>query len=81
MAPTRKATKTHDVMGRPRHRLFGVFDDPAVGRAAVEKYSAGLHAGEDDIWSLYGEEGLQNSTSRVGWRASGEGSSASWSSP
>ena len=59
MAPTRKATKTHDVMGRPRHRLFGVFDDPAVGRAAVEEYSAGLHAGEDDIWILYGEEGLQ----------------------
>ena len=59
MAPTGKATKTHDVMGRPRHRLFGVFDDPAVGRDAVEKHSAGLHAGEDGIWILYGEEGLQ----------------------
>jgi len=51
--------ETHDVMGRPRHRLFGVFDDPAVGRGAIDKLGADFHAGKDDIWVLYGEEGLQ----------------------
>jgi hypothetical protein len=58
MARPQKATNTHDVIGRPRHRLFGVFDDPTVGRDAVKKLPD-LHAGEDDIWVLYGEEGLQ----------------------
>ena len=59
MARPQKATNTHGVMGRPRHRLFGVFDDPSVGRDAVEKLGPDLHPGEDDIWILYGEEGLQ----------------------
>ncbi|MGO8826822.1 MAG: hypothetical protein ACLQU9_16515 [Acidimicrobiales bacterium] len=59
MASPQKATNTHEVMGRPRHRLFGVFDDPTVGRDAVEKLGPDLHAGGDDIWVLYGEEGLQ----------------------
>ena len=59
MASPLNATNTHHVMGRPRHRLFGVFDDPTVGRDVVEKLGRDLHAGEDDIWVLYGEEGLQ----------------------
>ena len=54
-----KAAKSDDVMGRPRHRLFGAFDDPEVGRDAVEEVAASLHAGRDEIWALTGEEGLQ----------------------
>ncbi len=59
MAHPQKGTNTHDVMGRPRHRVFCVFDDATVGREAVEKLAAELPAAEDDIWLLYGEEGLQ----------------------
>ena len=59
MARPQKSTNSHDVMGRPRHRLFGVFDDPRVGQDAIETLGADLHVGEDDIWVLYGEEGLQ----------------------
>ena len=59
MAQPEKAAETYDGMGRPRHRLFGVFDDPVVGREAVEKLGADLHVGQDDIWVLFGEEGLQ----------------------
>jgi len=59
MARPQQTTHTHDTMGRPRHRLFGVFDDPAVGRAAVENLVPDLRAGEDGIWLLHGEEGLQ----------------------
>ncbi len=58
MARPQKATHTHDAMGRPRHRLFGVFDDPTVGRDAIEKLAPDLHA-KDDMWVLFGEEGLQ----------------------
>ena len=55
----RGAAQSRDVMGRPRHRLFGAFDDPKVGLDAVEKITASTHVGEDEIWALTGEEGLE----------------------
>ena len=58
MARPQNAAKHHDTIGRPRHRLFAVFNDPTVGRDVVEKLGDD-HAGEDDIWILHGEEGLQ----------------------
>ena len=58
MVRQKNAAKHHDAIGRPRHRLFAVFNDPAVGRDVVEKLGDD-HAGEDDIWILRGEKGLQ----------------------
>jgi hypothetical protein len=44
-------------MGRPRHRLFAVFDDPAVGRDVAEKLRGGPNDLDDHVWIFYGEEG------------------------
>lgn len=46
-----------EFMGRPRHRLFAVFDDPVAGRAAADKLRAGGHDEDDHVWVFYGEEG------------------------
>jgi hypothetical protein len=45
-----------EFMGRPRHRLFAIFDDPTTGRDAAEELRA---EGQDDdhVWVFYGEEG------------------------
>ena len=53
-----RAARSHDVIGRPRHRLFGAFDDPRVGLDALEKMAV-PHSDEDEIWALTGEDGLQ----------------------
>lgn len=45
-------------MGRPRHRLFAIFDDPTVGQEAVEKLRTEGHEG-DNVWVFYGEEGTR----------------------
>lgn len=45
-----------DTMGRPRHRLFAIFNDPAAGLAAVEELHAEGHDG-GGVVVLKGEEG------------------------
>lgn len=44
-------------MGRPRHRLFAIFDDPEKGRAAAQELRAGTPDNDDLVWVFFGEEG------------------------
>jgi hypothetical protein len=54
MLPEETAQPTQ-FMGRPRHRLFAVFDDPEMGRAAAEELGAPDQ--DDFVWVFFGEEG------------------------
>lgn len=47
----------------PHHRLFVVFDDPAVGSEVAEELRAGGTA--DDVWTFYGSKGIQSLDPRV----------------
>ncbi len=53
------ATGTYFVLP-PRHRLFVVFDDPTHGREAVQQLCANGNLNEDNVWTFYGEEGVQS---------------------
>ena len=49
---------TAGFMGRPRHRLFAIFDDPASGLAAVDDLRSRRHPSED-LLVLSGDEGVR----------------------
>ena len=44
----------------PRHRLFVVFDRVEQARAAIDALRADGLAGDDDIWSYEGDEGVDD---------------------
>jgi hypothetical protein len=48
-----------EFMGRPRHRLFAVFNDPVLGHAAAEKLRSGADEEDDHVWVFCGEEGAR----------------------
>ena len=48
----------------PHHRLFAVFDDPAVGNeVAAELRDEGV---AEDVWTFFGDKGLQSLDPSVG---------------
>lgn len=48
---------SHRFVAPPRHRLFAIFDDPVVGRQAVEELRSEGYGEDQDIWVFFGEEG------------------------
>lgn len=43
----------------PRHRLFVVFDDPEQAASAIRELIESQDVDEDDVWTFYGERGLE----------------------
>jgi hypothetical protein len=58
--PGTEDAKHADFVLPPRHRLFAVFDDPAVGRDTVDWLRAEGFQGNDDIWVFSGQEGFSS---------------------